>query len=280
MRLPLVLVLFALAGGCASPTGSKAAEGAAEDCGAPGGAFSGNAPVLEAMRGEDVAVARRFVEAFRDAWLSDKPIDASPGARKWATRDGEVRVNAPREETLLDTVSVDYTTPHGDAFSRATVAAAFARLGADAASIAFEEKPSGGGSYHQTFEGVRLQGTGGSWNVGRGDPAPYGQWAGLTTQALRNLSDAQVNVSFEDAARVALIHDRCALDREGKTEGAGYARQGDARDDGLGIVHDSLVRLVAIRYTEPVESHCGLVRRIAVDAETGAIHGQVPFGCD
>lgn len=282
MRLALALVLCALAAGCASKAGPDVAAGWQPDaCDvSDAAAISQNAPAVVAMRGSDAEVARRFVEAFGDEWVSDAPTDPSEGARKWATREGEVRVTTHDTPRGLEGLTVDYTTPHGSAFDRESVAAAFERLGVAPASVRYEERSAGSGRFHQAFAGTLVIGTGGSWNAGRGDPAPYGSWAGLTASVLRDFSDARASVPLDEAKRVALAYDRCLLDREGKTEAAGYAREGEPQDGGFGVMHDSLVRLVAIRYTEPEESHCGLVRRVAVDAETGAAHGLVPFGCD
>lgn len=150
----------------------------------------------------------------------------------------------------------------------------------DARTLAIEDDSRGSGRFHQTFAGLPILGTTGSWNAGDGDPAPYGRWAGISMSPPRDLSEALLLLAPAEAARLAVAYDRCDLDREGKTEARGYARQGEPADAGLAVLHDSLVRVVAITYTEPERSHCGLVRQVALDAETGAAHGHVVIGCD
>lgn len=258
-----------------------------EPCDPSGARLIGaNAPLLPAFQGPAYRVADRLAEAFDDDLSSMRPERSFDDYTEWSTREGRIQHHFPESAPSHEwRYSTNRAWPSPDPeTAEAAMRSSVSELGVSSMQdVAVEFYASGSltyGSVVQSFAGTELTGT--RWHVTvnpDNSGSPTGEYSSLYSVGIRDLSRARVIVSEAEAEATAREYDRCVLDRLGKTEAAGYAFSGTSRT-GLDVRNDSLVRTVWIGYTEPDESHCGLMHIVFVDAVTGAVHGFDHPPCD
>ncbi|MHB8632779.1 MAG: hypothetical protein ACYDBQ_02260 [Thermoplasmatota archaeon] len=281
----LAVVAVALMTGCASPGAppGPALSWRMDPCDSSGATtISGNAPLVAAFRGPAKDIAATMLDVVGDRWTNATPSGDSNDWR-WETRDGFLQVTLSRTDTE-NPIAIHYATLHGALFNATSVATMLGKLGVDVANVTFSPFGVRGtptrGAFAQTFGGVVLYATGGTFLPGRGDPAPPGWSASLRLTALRDLGRAEVKVTPEAAVATARAYSRCSMDHENRTAEAGY-QQGPAGPlpRPAAFLYDSLAYEVYVTYNSPRQGPCPEAQDVAVDAATGAVLGLLQHAC-
>lgn len=271
-RVLLVTVLL-LATGCVAHQEPEATRDAKSfqrlDCD-PTNATTTNthAPIAKGLRGGAIDAARALAREMNDSFSSETPTEESATFARWTTHRGQVQASREVREAPW---FVDYSAPPSDAFSADNAARVATALGASAVE-AYASNSASHGSFHQSLGEGRIM-------YVQGLGPEYGRWGSMSAGGLRDLQATPRPTQSPDAVATAIAFDRCTMDREGRTASAGYALVGEPHAS-LSAQGDALVWRVALSYSEPESSHCGMQRIVAVDAVTGAVVAQVPFMCD
>lgn len=256
----------------------------------PGGVvqISSNAPLLPSLNVTPQALAARFAGALGDSLSTVEPDPRRSDERAWmwTTRTGASVMYAfthPEDETARPFDQVHWSgaprsTPPSDAKARETIEAFLRDMGVPgSAQLEIERNaPSTPDEWYATltFKGNGVHDLKAVFDFGP-------SLAAVSLRPLHDLSRAQETVSAREASETATAYARCLLDRDGKTEAAGYALLG-ADPAGRAVAHASLALGTLVRFSEPAdrETHCGTSVHVLVDAVTRAIHGTRLLLCD
>lgn len=293
------LALLVLVSGCiapgADPPGANGDDGTDRDPAAAwtkdpcdpseATAIAANLPWIPAWQGTMEERAERFATALGHDLppLDEDSPDA--GNWNWNAANYEIRYTEAeadgRSGSPPDVPMLRYSTagrwPTGDAADMEQELRDFLdRFGVPAdVDLRFHE----GRSFVQTWEGEAIRHTTGEAIPGDGS-GEYGRWSGFYLRPFYDMDDAVATVSEAQAMATAEAYDRCALDREGKTEAAGYVHR-TTDHVGHDVRNDSLVHTISLHYDQPPPpGHCGFGRIVHVDAQTGAVHGWEWPPCD
>lgn len=238
---------------------------------APGsGQPSGNAPLLEGLDREPLALARALAEAVEDPLASEEPFEASDGRLTWDTEgDGKVTYSPPWRSWNsfghLQWRGEDRWTLSSVEDAREEIRDVLEGLGVDRGL-----ELRAGWNTPDEREAVWFAQDAGETG---GMIASHSYGDSFSLDGLHDLSQASQRVSVSDAEDRARVYLRCVLDDHGKTTEAGYELE-SSRPDGASVERESLAYRVYLRYSEPEpHSHCGFQRYVFVDAETGAVLG-------
>ncbi len=270
--LAAAVVAVAVLAGCAGPSG-PVLRGFFRDACDPSGAaaINGDAPMLAAFN-DALGLAKAIAAGAGEGWTSDTPTHTYQEERTWATSHGTIHV------WMGDTgLGAELSSTRAASFTPEALASIGRNLGVT------EE-----GSF-SSYPSTRQSWLAWGWPTHRAEgsisaktPDGSGQNGYLSVSPIHSLAFAHAEVSKERAVQVATAYARCDLDRDGKTEAAGYPFQSVGDDPRFEAHGDSLVIVVSVAFSEPAghESHCGLTRFVAVDAVTAAVVGEPIVYCE
>ncbi|MEK6985735.1 MAG: hypothetical protein AABX89_05090 [Candidatus Thermoplasmatota archaeon] len=266
MRILAAMMPLVFLAGCSGGLASFTPDGC-DPSGAT--AINQDAPILSIFA-IDLQLAKAAAQGAGETWLDDTPKRQSEGETEWGTAHGTITVYNGDDGKAVELVS--------------TRAASFRKQALEGIAQQLGVAESGTYSEHtQTRQSWMSWG----WPQQRHDgsiaavaPSPSGLPGYIGLRAFHNLKEAHVEIDAGRAAEVAQGFARCSLDREGKTEAKGYSFESFLGEPRFDVFGSSLVFKVGVEFTEPVASHCGLLRLVAVDAVTGAVVGEPIAYCD
>lgn len=225
-----------------------------------------------AIFADSLRLAKAVAEGAGEGWMGDTPTHTHEEERTWATSHGSIHVWVGDEGR-----AAELTSTRAASFTPDALASIGRSLGVTEEG-AFSSYPSTRQSWLSWgWPSHRAEGS-----ISAKAPGGSGQNGYLSVSPIHSLAFAHAEVSQERAVEVATAYARCDLDRDGKTEAAGYLFERIGDGGGFDVHGDSLVIVVSVAFSEPTghESHCGLTRFVAVDAVTAAVVGKPIVYCD
>lgn len=279
----LMILVAALAGclqGGADPDpgewpGAWADQWAKDPCDPPDADISGNAPALDAYRGEPADVARRFAKALGEDLPTFDGVRERDDGRKhvWRNDTTEIEYRAGADGRLeLLFYETDEPWPGRDAEEGERTLRSFleAFAGSDRGEIEISPPGRNGNVYTvwQTWQGERLR------PATRAHVGSYSST--FLLHVMHDVGDADASLPPGEAQEAAEAYDRCVMDRRDRSVEEGY-RLDRIEQRGWKVRHESLTRVIGLTYTDPEPGHCGnLTHYVYADAATGAVHGWTP----